>query len=71
MMHHETPSQHFSSNHMERTSMGGGAKALFCRNLMEACEAREHGSAQGVDKSIWVVEGPIRRPKRGGVNGSR
>jgi hypothetical protein len=23
----------------------GAAKALFCRNIMEACEAREHGGA--------------------------
>jgi hypothetical protein len=22
----------------------GAAKALFCRNIMEACETREHGS---------------------------
>jgi hypothetical protein len=29
--------------HMQRTSMGA-ALALFCRNLMEVCEARRHGS---------------------------
>jgi hypothetical protein len=34
----------------------GAAKALFCRNIMEACEAREYGS-----NSKWThqVEGAI------------
>jgi hypothetical protein len=48
---------------------GGAAKALFCRNLMEACEAREHGSDSAkqssgginqarkrVDERIWAVQ---------------
>jgi hypothetical protein len=43
MMHHGMPLQYLSSKHMQRTSMGA-AKALFCKNLMEACEAREYGS---------------------------
>jgi hypothetical protein len=37
MIHHGMPLQHLLSNHME-------VKALFCRNIMEACEAREYGS---------------------------
>jgi hypothetical protein len=43
MMHHGMPLQYLSSKHMQRTSMGA-AKALFCKNLMEACEAREYES---------------------------
>ena len=38
----------------------GAAKALFCRNLMEACEAREHGSDS---KQINQVEGSIMQAK--------
>jgi hypothetical protein len=34
----------------------GAAKALFCRNIMEACEAREHG---GDSKRKHQVEGAI------------
>jgi hypothetical protein len=47
------------SNHMQRISMGA-AKALFCRNIMEACEAREYGS-----DSKWKhqVEGAIMQAK--------
>jgi hypothetical protein len=43
MMHHGMPLQQLSSRDMQRTSMGA-ARVLFCRILMEACEAREHGS---------------------------
>jgi hypothetical protein len=67
MMHHGMPLQHFSSNHMQRTSMGA-AKSLFCRNLMEACEAREmevtqsknnqkiNHASKGRDENIWSVQ---------------
>jgi hypothetical protein len=34
----------------------GAAKALFCRNIMDACEAREHGSDS---KRKHQVEGAI------------
>jgi hypothetical protein len=34
----------------------GAAKVLFCRNIMEACEAREHG---GDSKQNYQVEGAI------------
>jgi hypothetical protein len=41
--------------------MGGGAsKALFCRYIMEACEAREYGSES---KQIHQVEGIIMQAK--------
>jgi hypothetical protein len=38
----------------------GAAKALFCRNIMEACEAREHGSDS---KKNHQVEGAIMQVK--------
>jgi hypothetical protein len=38
----------------------GAAKALFCRNVMEACEAREHG---GDSKQNHQVEGAIMQAK--------
>jgi hypothetical protein len=59
MMHHGMPFQHLSSNHMQRTSMGA-AKALFCKNIMEECEAREHGSDS---KENHQVEGAIMQAK--------
>jgi hypothetical protein len=34
----------------------GEAKALFCRNIMEACQAREHGSDS---RQNHQVEGSI------------
>jgi hypothetical protein len=39
---------------------GGAAKALFCRNIMEACEAREYGSES---KRKHQVEGIIMQAK--------
>jgi hypothetical protein len=38
----------------------GGSQALFCRNIMEACEAKEHGSDS---KQIYRVEGPVMQAK--------
>jgi hypothetical protein len=38
----------------------GAAKALFCWNIMEACEAREHGSDS---KKNHQVERPIMQAK--------
>jgi hypothetical protein len=61
MIHHGMPLQHLLSNHMQSTSMGGGAaKALFCRNIMEACKAREYGSES---KRKHQVEGVIMQAK--------
>jgi hypothetical protein len=61
MMHHGMPLKHLLSNHMQSTSMGeGAAKALFCRNIMEACEAREHG---GDSKRKHQVERAIIQAK--------
>jgi hypothetical protein len=51
--------QHLLSNHMQRTSMGA-AKALFCRNIMEACDAREYGSDS---KQNHQVEGATMQAK--------
>jgi hypothetical protein len=38
----------------------GAANALFCRNIIEACEEKEHGSDS---KQINQVEGPIMQAK--------
>jgi hypothetical protein len=72
-MHHDVsrdaPPTFFIKPHA-KDKHGGVAKALFCRNLMEACEAREHGSdlkakqssgginhaSKGVDENIWAVQ---------------
>jgi hypothetical protein len=48
-------SNNFHQSHMQRTSMGG-QQALFCRKIMEACEAKEHGHDS---KQRHQVEGPI------------
>jgi hypothetical protein len=53
------PLQHLLLNHMQSTSKGA-AKALFCRNIMEACEARDHGSDS---KRKHQVEGIIMQAK--------
>jgi hypothetical protein len=62
-MHHDTSpdatptsfiKQHAKDKH------GGAAKALFCRNIMEACEAREYGSDS---KQYHQVEGAIMQAK--------
>jgi hypothetical protein len=46
-MHHDpswdAPPTYFIKPHA-KYKHGGAAKALFCRNIMEACEAREYGS---------------------------
>jgi hypothetical protein len=48
-MYHDTswdaPPTYFIKPHA-KDKHGGAAKALFCRNIMEACEAREHGVTQ-------------------------
>jgi hypothetical protein len=47
------------SNHMQGQAWGAD-KALFCRNIMEACEAREYGSES---KRKHQVEGIIMQAK--------
>jgi hypothetical protein len=46
-MHHDTswgaPPTYFIKPHA-KYKHGGAAKALFCRNIVEACEEREFGS---------------------------
>jgi hypothetical protein len=39
------PLQHFIKPHA-KDKHGGAAKALFCRNIMEACEERGYGVTQ-------------------------
>jgi hypothetical protein len=61
-MHHDASwdaPQHLLSNHMQSKSMGA-AKPLFCKNIMEACEAREYGSDS---KRKHQVEGAIMQEK--------
>jgi hypothetical protein len=52
-------SNNFHQSHMQRTSMGG-QQALFCKKIMEACEAKEHGHDS---KQRHQVEGPIMQTK--------
>jgi hypothetical protein len=59
MTHHGMPLQHLLSNHMQRTSMGG-SQGLVCRNIMDACEARDHGCDS---KRKHQVEGTIMQAK--------
>jgi hypothetical protein len=58
MIHHGVPFN-ILSNHMQEQAWGA-AKALFCRNIMEACEAREYGSDS---KRKHQVEGAIMQAK--------
>jgi hypothetical protein len=61
-MHHDAswdaPPTSFIKPHANNKH--GAAKALFCRNIMEACEAREHG---GDSKKNHQVEGIIMQAK--------
>jgi hypothetical protein len=63
-MHHDkswdAPPTSFIKSHAKDKHGGGAAKALFCRNIMEACEAREHGSDS---KRKHQVEGVIMQAK--------
>jgi hypothetical protein len=60
-MHHDTSwdAPFNISNHMQGQAWGA-AKALFCRNIMEACEAKEYGSDS---KRKHQVEGAIMQAK--------
>jgi hypothetical protein len=70
-MHHDAsrdaPSTSFINPHA-KDKHGGAAKALFCRNIIDACEVREHGgdskrtssgrsnnASKGVDENVWKV----------------
>jgi hypothetical protein len=59
MIHHGMSLQHLLSHHMLGQAWGA-SKALFCRNIMKACEAREYGSES---KRIHQVEGIIMQAK--------
>jgi hypothetical protein len=50
------PSNIFYQTTCKVQAWGGAAKAWFCRNIMEACEAREYGSDS---KRKHQVEGAI------------
>jgi hypothetical protein len=54
------PSNIFYQNTCKGQAWGGAAKALFYRNIMEACEEREHGSDS---KQNHQVEGAIMQAK--------
>jgi hypothetical protein len=62
-MHHDAswdaPSTSFIEPHA-KDKHGGAAKALFCGNIMEACEAREYGSDS---KRKHQVQGAIMQAK--------
>jgi hypothetical protein len=62
-MHHDAswdaPPTSFIKSHA-KDKHGGAAMVLFCRNIMEACEAREYG---GDSKQNNQVEGPIMQAK--------
>jgi hypothetical protein len=69
-MHHDpswdAPPTSFIKPHA-KYKHGGAAKGLFCRNIMEGCEAREYGvkaktssgrsnnASEGVDGNVWKV----------------
>jgi hypothetical protein len=62
-MHHDTsrdaPPTSFQTT-CKVQAWGGAAKALFCRNIVDACEAREYGSDS---KQYHQVEGAIMQEK--------
>jgi hypothetical protein len=63
-MHRDTswdaPPTYFIKPHAKDKHGGGAAKALFCRNIMDACESREYGSDS---KQNHQVEGAIMQAK--------
>jgi hypothetical protein len=61
-MHHDASRDAPSTSYQTtcKDKHGGAAKALFCRNIMEACEAREYGSES---KRKHQVEGIIMQAK--------
>jgi hypothetical protein len=62
-MHHDASRDALPTSFIKphaKDKHGGAAKALFCRNIMEACEAREHRSDS---KQNHQVEGAIMQAK--------
>jgi hypothetical protein len=63
-MHHDASRDalptYFIKPHANDKHGGGAAKALSCKNIMEACEAREHGSDS---KQNHQVEGVMMQAK--------
>jgi hypothetical protein len=62
-MHHDASRDAPPTSFIKATCKGqawGAAKALFCRNIMETCEAKEHGNDS---KQKHQVEGPIMQAK--------
>jgi hypothetical protein len=59
MMHHGMPFNIFHQTTCKGQAWGA-AKALFCKNMMESCEAREHGCDS---KQNHQVEGSIMQAK--------
>jgi hypothetical protein len=60
-MHNDTPwDAPLTSQTTCKDKYGGADKALFCRNIMEACKAREYGSES---KRKHQVEGVIMLAK--------
>jgi hypothetical protein len=54
------PSNIFYQTTCKVQAWGGGSKALFCRYIMDACEAREHGRDS---KRKYLVEGAVMQAK--------
>jgi hypothetical protein len=62
-MHHDASWDALPTSFVKATCKGQaweGSKALFCRKIMEACEAKEHGHDS---KQRHQVEGPIMQAK--------
>jgi hypothetical protein len=62
-MHHDASRDALPTSFIIATCKGQAwerNKALFCRNVMETCEAREHG---GDSKKNYQVEGAIMEAK--------
>jgi hypothetical protein len=63
-MHHDASRDALPTSSIEATCKGqawGTTKALFCRNIMEVCEAKEYGCDL---KKKHQVEGPIMQEKK-------
>jgi hypothetical protein len=62
-MHNDASQDALPTTFVKATCKGQaweGSKALFCRKIMEACEAKEHGHDS---KQRHQVEGPIIQAK--------
>jgi hypothetical protein len=62
-MHHDASQDALPTTFIKATCKGQaweGSKALFCRKIIEACEAKEHGHDS---EQKHQVEGPIMQAK--------